>query len=35
MLWETNAWALLPFEALDPQLKVIQMDGRFTAVQGF
>jgi poly-gamma-glutamate synthesis protein (capsule biosynthesis protein) len=26
-LWEDNAWILLPFEALDPQLKVIQVDG--------
>ncbi|NLN70602.1 MAG: hypothetical protein GX142_07455 [Chloroflexi bacterium] len=23
VLWEENAWVLLPFEALDPQLKVI------------
>ncbi len=26
-LWEDNAWILLPFEVLDPQLKVIQVDG--------
>ncbi|MDI9565818.1 MAG: CapA family protein, partial [Chloroflexota bacterium] len=26
-LWEDNAWMLLPFEELNPQLKVIQVDG--------
>lgn len=27
-LWETGAWALIPFDSLDPQLKVIQVEGR-------
>jgi poly-gamma-glutamate synthesis protein (capsule biosynthesis protein) len=35
MLWDTNAWALLPFEALDPQLKVIQVDGRSPLFKDF
>lgn len=26
-LWEENAWAILPFDALEPKLKVIQIDG--------
>ncbi len=26
-LWEENAWAILPFDALDPRLKVISIDG--------
>ena len=27
-LWEENAWVILPFEALEPTLKVITLDGR-------
>ncbi len=26
-LWEENSWALLPFDSLDPQVKVISVDG--------
>ena len=26
-LWEANAWVILPFEALEPTLKVITLDG--------
>jgi len=26
-LWEENAWAILPFETLNPKLKVISVDG--------
>ncbi|MDY6866585.1 MAG: CapA family protein [Chloroflexota bacterium] len=26
-LWEENAWAILPFDALNPRLKVISIDG--------
>lgn len=26
-LWEVNAWVILPFEALEPRLKVISVDG--------
>ncbi len=26
-LWDTNAWAVLPFEALEPRLKVISVEG--------
>ena len=26
-LWEDNTWAILPFDALSPHLKVIQIDG--------
>jgi hypothetical protein len=26
-LWETGAWAVLPFEALEPRLKVISVEG--------
>jgi poly-gamma-glutamate synthesis protein (capsule biosynthesis protein) len=26
-LWEENSWAILPFDSLDPQLKVISIDG--------
>ncbi len=35
ILWEQNAWAVLPFEALDPQLKVIQIDERSPLHQAF
>ena len=27
VLWEENAWALVPFENLDPKMKVISIDG--------
>jgi poly-gamma-glutamate synthesis protein (capsule biosynthesis protein) len=27
-LWATGAWALIPFDSLDPQMKVIQVEGR-------
>ena len=27
MLWETHSWAILPFENLDPALKVVGLDG--------
>jgi len=26
-LWDTNAWAILPFEVLEPRLKVISIEG--------
>jgi poly-gamma-glutamate synthesis protein (capsule biosynthesis protein) len=35
LLWETGAWALIPFEALDPQMKVIQVDGRSPLFKDF
>ncbi|MFU8827346.1 MAG: CapA family protein [Brevefilum sp.] len=34
-LWETGAWALFPFEMLNPQLKVIQIDGRSPLFRDF
>jgi hypothetical protein len=34
-LWEANAWVVLPFEALDPRLKVITLDERSPLYKGF
>jgi len=34
-LWAENAWAVLPFEALTPKLKVIQVDGISPLIKDF
>jgi len=35
MLWEMNAWVILPFEVLDPRLKVITLDERSPLFKDF
>ena len=35
LLWEDNAWALLSFEVLNPQLKVIQVGGQSPLFKAF
>lgn len=35
VLWEENAWALLPFDALTPKLKVISVDGHSPLFKDF
>ena len=34
-LWEENAWAVIPFDQLDPKLKVIQLDGQSPLYKDF
>jgi poly-gamma-glutamate synthesis protein (capsule biosynthesis protein) len=35
VLWETDAWIILSFDALDPKLKVISVDGRSPLFKDF